>query len=91
MQRGLVGGSCFIDGPLCNDFHSCSVDVVRKKAANSHFKIKNLDDGTELVVDEWGEDGNMRRLRHVSSNRLYAMEGFAFRGAVHAEGGSWRE
>ncbi|KAK6947960.1 WD40 repeat [Dillenia turbinata] len=39
-------------------------------------RIKNLDDGTEFVVDELGQDGMLRRLRQVGSNRLVTIEEF---------------
>ena len=39
-------------------------------------RIRNLDDGTEFVVDEMGHDGVLRRLRQVGSGRLLTVEEF---------------
>lgn len=39
-------------------------------------RIKNLDDGSEFIVDELGQDGLLRRLREVGSNRLVSGEEF---------------
>jgi hypothetical protein len=38
--------------------------------------IKNLDDGTEFVVDELGQDGMLSRLREVGSDRSVSFEEF---------------
>ncbi|KAK6935586.1 WD40 repeat [Dillenia turbinata] len=40
------------------------------------YRFKNLDDGTEFVVDELGQDGMLQRLRHVGSNRLVTVDEF---------------
>ncbi|XP_058084402.1 uncharacterized protein LOC131232222 [Magnolia sinica] len=39
-------------------------------------RIRNLDDGTEFVVDELGQDGTLSRFREVGSNRLYTVDEF---------------
>ncbi|KAF8379984.1 hypothetical protein HHK36_027452 [Tetracentron sinense] len=39
-------------------------------------RIKNLDDGTEFIVDELEQDGTLSRLREVGSNRLVTVEEF---------------
>ncbi|KAI9182410.1 hypothetical protein LWI28_025079 [Acer negundo] len=39
-------------------------------------RFKNLDDGTEFIVDELGQDGILGRLREVGSNRLLTVEEF---------------
>ncbi|KAF8379751.1 hypothetical protein HHK36_029200 [Tetracentron sinense] len=38
------------------------------------YRIKNLDDGTEFIVDELGQDGTLSRLRELVSNRLVTVE-----------------
>ncbi|KAL3499177.1 hypothetical protein ACH5RR_038270 [Cinchona calisaya] len=40
------------------------------------WKIKNLDDGTEFVVDELGKDGVVSLLREVGSNKTFTIEEF---------------
>lgn len=39
-------------------------------------RIRNLDDGSEFIVDELGQDGLFRRLREVGSNRSLSGEEF---------------
>ena len=39
-------------------------------------RIKNLDDGSEFIVDELGQDGLLRKLREVGSDRLVSGEEF---------------
>ncbi|OMO64259.1 hypothetical protein CCACVL1_21930 [Corchorus capsularis] len=39
-------------------------------------RIKNLDDGTEFIVDELSQDGMLRRLREVGSNHLLTVDEF---------------
>lgn len=39
-------------------------------------RIRNLDDGTEFIVDDLGQDGVLERLREVGSNRLLTVEEF---------------
>ncbi|KAF5953235.1 hypothetical protein HYC85_011179 [Camellia sinensis] len=43
---------------------------------NFEWRIKNLDDGSEFIVDGLGQDGLLRRLRKVGSNRLITIEEF---------------
>lgn len=43
---------------------------------NFVFTIKNLDDGTEFLVDELGQNGMHGRLREVGSNRAVSFEEF---------------
>ncbi|XP_022849644.1 protein tipD-like [Olea europaea var. sylvestris] len=40
------------------------------------WKIKNLDDGTEFVVDEYSDHGSPTRLREVGSNKIVSLEEF---------------
>ncbi|OVA06324.1 WD40 repeat [Macleaya cordata] len=51
-----------------------SEDLVSEE--NFVCRIKNLDDGTEFIVDELGQDGMLKRLREVGSNRLVTVEEF---------------
>ncbi|XP_042481169.1 uncharacterized protein LOC122061775 [Macadamia integrifolia] len=57
-----------------NDAPDFSEDGVL--AENLVCRIKNLDDGTEFVVDELGQDGMLSRLRQVGSDRLVTVEEF---------------
>ncbi|XP_059651210.1 uncharacterized protein LOC132298886 isoform X2 [Cornus florida] len=43
---------------------------------NFSCRFKNLDDGTEFIVDKLGLDGFLTRLREVGSNRLITFEEF---------------
>ncbi|GAA0154065.1 hypothetical protein LIER_12153 [Lithospermum erythrorhizon] len=43
---------------------------------NLSLKIRNLDDGTEFVVDDISEDGMLSRLREVGSNRTFSFDEF---------------
>ncbi|XP_050236504.1 uncharacterized WD repeat-containing protein C3H5.08c-like isoform X2 [Mercurialis annua] len=43
---------------------------------NFGCRIRNLDDGTEFIVDELGEDGILQRIREVGSNRLLTVAEF---------------
>ncbi|KAI4315563.1 hypothetical protein L6164_028359 [Bauhinia variegata] len=40
------------------------------------FSIKNLDDGTQYIVDELGEDGMLQKLRVAGSNQMISVEEF---------------
>nr|DAD36200.1 TPA_asm: hypothetical protein HUJ06_006840 [Nelumbo nucifera] len=57
-----------------NDAPDLPEDVVLEE--NFVCRIKNLDDGTEFIVDELGQDGMLSRLREVGSNRLVTVEEF---------------
>ncbi|XP_042508377.1 uncharacterized protein LOC122084307 [Macadamia integrifolia] len=61
--------SCWSNG--ATDFSEDGIS-----AENFVCKIKNLDDGTEFIVDELGQDGMLSRLREVGSNRLVTVEEF---------------
>ncbi|XXG43285.1 hypothetical protein AAC387_Pa01g3355 [Persea americana] len=39
-------------------------------------RIRNLDDGTEFIVDEMGQDGTVISLREVGSDRLFTIDEF---------------
>lgn len=43
---------------------------------NRSLKIRNLDDGTEFIVDDISEDGMLSRLRELGSNRTFSFEEF---------------
>ncbi|XP_068634647.1 uncharacterized protein [Aristolochia californica] len=57
-----------------NEGHALSEDGVSEDKIQC--RIRNLDDGTEFIVDELGNDGNLSRLREVRSNRLYTVDEF---------------
>lgn len=48
----------------------------RGDAANLDCMIKNLDDGTQYVVDKLGQDGTLSTLRVLGSNQLISLEDF---------------
>ncbi|XP_058104851.1 uncharacterized protein LOC131248545 [Magnolia sinica] len=56
------------------DAPDSSVDGLLEE--NFMCRIRNLDDGTEFIVDELGQDGTLSRLREVGSNRLYTVDEF---------------
>ncbi|KAJ8553141.1 hypothetical protein K7X08_020534 [Anisodus acutangulus] len=41
-----------------------------------HWKIRNLDNGSEFVADELGKDGMLSRLREVGTNKVFTIEEF---------------
>ncbi|KAF8413358.1 hypothetical protein HHK36_001338 [Tetracentron sinense] len=53
-------------------------DLLENGTSEENFvcRIKNLDDGTEFIVDELGQDGVLGRFREVGSNRLITVEEF---------------
>ncbi|CAL5442779.1 unnamed protein product [Camellia sinensis] len=67
---------CFVSTSSC--VSSCSTELLGDDASEENFvyKIKNLDDGTEFVVDGVGNNGMLSRLREVGSNRLVTIEEF---------------
>ncbi|XP_077248524.1 uncharacterized protein LOC143888106 [Tasmannia lanceolata] len=52
------------------------LSVVGVSEGNSLCRIRNLDDGTEFIVDELGQDGTLSRLREVGSDRVYTVDEF---------------
>ncbi|PIN25349.1 WD40 repeat-containing protein [Handroanthus impetiginosus] len=52
-----------------------AADLVEDSSAEE-WKIKNLDDGTEFVVDEVAEDGTLAALREVGSDRMISFDEF---------------
>lgn len=57
-----------------NDTADPSEDGVLEE--NFMCRIRNLDDGTEFIIDGLGQDGTLSRLREVGSNRLYTADEF---------------
>ncbi|OVA14741.1 WD40 repeat [Macleaya cordata] len=55
-----------------------SRDLSTERALEENFvcRIRNLDDGTEYIVDELGQDGMLSSLREVGSDRLVSFEEF---------------
>lgn len=41
-----------------------------------HWKIRNLDNGVEFVVDEFSQEGMLSQVREVGSNKLFTAEEF---------------
>ncbi|KAG5538206.1 hypothetical protein RHGRI_018958 [Rhododendron griersonianum] len=54
------------------------LELLDGSILDKHFSwsINNLDDGTEFTVDELGQDGLLRGLREVATNRLIPIEEF---------------
>ncbi|KAK7358482.1 hypothetical protein VNO77_00410 [Canavalia gladiata] len=48
----------------------------RENREDSACMIKNLDDGTQYIVDKLGQDGTLRTLRVLGSNQLISLEEF---------------
>ncbi|MBA0715025.1 hypothetical protein Golax_013959 [Gossypium laxum] len=77
-----LGSSSFNDG--CSSSQSsvsCSSSDARElldRALDDNLvrRIKNLDDGTEFIVDELSQDGKFRKLREVGSNHLLTVNEF---------------
>ncbi|KAK6162212.1 hypothetical protein DH2020_002053 [Rehmannia glutinosa] len=53
-----------------------TTDLVEDGATedNQTWKIKNLDNGTEFVMDELAEDGSLNTLREVGSNKMISLD-----------------
>ncbi|CAK9169346.1 unnamed protein product [Ilex paraguariensis] len=69
---------CMPSGSFVSCLSNEALGLVEDNALedNSVCKIRNLDDGTEFVVDELGQDGMLIRLREVGSNRMVSFEEF---------------
>ncbi|KAK9093904.1 hypothetical protein Scep_025373 [Stephania cephalantha] len=82
-SEAVLGNSDFEDNfssslslrPRCANV-ACDAEKDRLLEGKSSCRIKNLDDGTEFVVDQLDEDGTLSRLREVSSGRLVSVEEF---------------
>lgn len=73
----------FDEGFSVSQSTTCSIsDKVLESLENGAsednfvFTIKNLDDGTEFLVDELGQNGMLSRLREVGSNQAVSFEEF---------------
>ncbi|KAL2236676.1 UNVERIFIED_CONTAM: WD repeat-containing protein 44 [Sesamum indicum] len=55
-----------------------TVDLMEDGAAEEKlaWKIKNLDNGTEFIMDEVAEDGTLTTLREVGSDRMISLDEF---------------
>ncbi|XP_039064552.1 WD repeat-containing protein 44-like isoform X2 [Hibiscus syriacus] len=78
----VLGSSAFVDGFSSSQSSvSCWSSDVRELldgAFDDNFlcRIKNLDDGTEFIVDEVSQDGMFKGLREVGSNKLLTIDEF---------------
>lgn len=82
--EAVLRSSSFNDGlSTCGSYVSrCSSDDIVFDGVteeNSVLRIKNLDNGTEFVVDEVEQDGVVGMIREVGSNRLMTAEEFESR------------
>ncbi|XP_031254010.1 uncharacterized protein LOC116111974 [Pistacia vera] len=81
-SEAVLGSSSFDDGLSCSQSSlSHWLSDARElydgtTEENCVRRIRNLDDGTEFIVDELGQDGMLGRLREVGSNRLLTLEEF---------------
>ncbi|XP_010544856.1 PREDICTED: uncharacterized protein LOC104817380 [Tarenaya hassleriana] len=75
----LLASSCFSER-LSTSQSSLTSDsresMDRAMEDNLVLRIKNLDDGTEFIVDGICQDGSFRKLHELSSNRLFTIEEF---------------
>lgn len=74
VAEGLPSNHNSILNSLPNDASSS----IENGAVMENFScmIKNLDDGTQYIVDELGEDGTLTRVRVVGSNQFIPLEEF---------------
>lgn len=77
----VLGDSDFQDRFLSSrSFLSCPSDEALEQVdameENLMCTIRNLDDGTEFLVDELGPDGMLSKLRVVGSNQMVTIEEF---------------
>ncbi|PPD68998.1 hypothetical protein GOBAR_DD34124 [Gossypium barbadense] len=82
-ESGAVLGSSTFDDDFSSSQSSmsCWSNDVRELldgAFDDNFvcRIKNLDDGTEFIVDELSQDGMLKGLREVGSNNLLTIDEF---------------
>ncbi|MBA0732675.1 hypothetical protein Gogos_016749 [Gossypium gossypioides] len=82
-ESGAVLGSSTFDDDFSSSQSSmsCWSNDVRELldgAFDDSFvcRIKNLDDGTEFIVDELSQDGMLKGLREVGSNNLLTIDEF---------------
>ncbi|XP_060206744.1 uncharacterized protein LOC132634732 [Lycium barbarum] len=70
--------SCF-SGRSSQSFESneaLELDEDDAGDVRSHWKIRNLDNGVEFVLDEFSQDGMLSQVRELGSNRLFSAEEF---------------
>ncbi|KAH0707910.1 hypothetical protein KY290_011853 [Solanum tuberosum] len=70
--------SCF-SGRSSQSFHSNEALELDEDGATEvrlHWKIRNLDNGVEFVVDEFSQEGMLSQVREVGSNKLFTAEEF---------------
>lgn len=73
----VLGSSSFDDGfSSCQSSMSTDARELLDGAFEENFtcRIRNMDDGTEFIVDEFGEDGMLTRLRKVGSDSLLTVQ-----------------
>ncbi|XVF80259.1 hypothetical protein PTKIN_Ptkin15bG0056700 [Pterospermum kingtungense] len=82
-KSGAVLGSSSFDGGFSSSQSSMScwssdARELLERSLDDNFlcRIKNLDDGTEFIVDELSQDGTFRGLREVGSNHLLTVDEF---------------
>lgn len=61
-----------------SSWSSTAADLSTSGSLEENFmcRFRNLDNGTEFVVDELGQDGMVNMLREVGSNRLFTIDEF---------------
>ncbi|XP_004245475.1 uncharacterized protein [Solanum lycopersicum] len=70
--------SCF-SGRSSQSFHSneaLELDEDGAAEVRLHWKIRNLDNGVEFVLDEFSQEGMLSQVREVGSNKLFTAEEF---------------
>lgn len=67
-------GSCF-SGRSSQSFQSNEA-LELDEDVRLHWKIRNLDNGVEFVVDEFSQEGMLSQVREVGSNKLFTAEEF---------------
>ncbi|MCD7463296.1 hypothetical protein HAX54_050287 [Datura stramonium] len=70
--------SCF-SGRSSQSFQSneaLELDEDGAREVRLHWKIRNLDNGVEFVVNELSQEGMLSQVREVGSNRLFTAEEF---------------
>ncbi|XP_019422903.1 PREDICTED: WD repeat-containing protein 44-like [Lupinus angustifolius] len=76
----VLGNSGVVDGSsqIVLDSLSNEAAIIENRRVEENFAcmIKNLDDGTQYVVDKLGQDGMLSTLRVVGSNQLISLEEF---------------
>lgn len=68
----------FFSGRSSQSFESNEALELEEDAEEDpmYWKIRNLDNGSEFVADELGQDGMLSRLREVGTNKIFTIEEF---------------